>query len=503
MPPNVNFSEGLTPDKVTQGPPRWAGQVHPSCGISSSHGTNEIHVSDSENKGEGKNTLVSPRTGEAQTTARRSKVPDPEPQRMQAPKARPGEGGSTINFSTLFADLDSELDSSSSDEEEGSQHQLEDANENTKGYSAADHSFAGQPPEERLSSELEALTTVDTETAAGGGGQEAPLDSLLATASTVPPLGAGGRSNAQQSMTKHLLKTPHERKQPSISTGFAGRQVSSGNSLLGRASSSARAAASTKDKGGGAVKWAVTELLDVSDFDALVPRPAHRFPFTLDGFQKQAVARLERAECVFVSAHTSAGKTVVAEYAIAMAAQHMTRAIYTSPIKALSNQKFRDFKTRFGDVGLITGDVSINPEASCLIMTTEILRSMLYRGADLIRDIEWVIFDEVHYVNDSERGVVWEEVIIMLPDHANMIFLSATTPNTVEFCDWIGRTKRKPVHVITTTYRPVPLEHHLFANNELFAIMDNFGKFDSSGYSAAAAKLQSKDDKKSQKDKNS
>lgn len=85
----------------------------------------------------------------------------------------------------------------------------------------------------------------------------------------------------------------------------------------------------------------------------------------------------------------------------------MTRTIYTSPIKALSNQKFRDFKEKFGDVGLITGDVSINPEAACLIMTTEILRSMLYRGADLIRDVEWVIFDEVHYVNDLERGVVW------------------------------------------------------------------------------------------------
>ncbi|CAN0091955.1 unnamed protein product, partial [Ectocarpus sp. 13 AM-2016] len=251
-----------------------------------------------------------------------------------------------------------------------------------------------------------------------------------------------------------------------------------------------------RGRGGGGVKWAVTELLDVSDFDALVPRPAHRFPFTLDGFQKQAVARLERAECVFVSAHTSAGKTVVAEYAIAMAQQHMTRAIYTSPIKALSNQKYRDFKTRFGDVGLITGDVSINPEASCLIMTTEILRSMLYRGADLIRDIEWVIFDEVHYVNDSERGVVWEEVIIMLPEHANMIFLSATTPNTVEFCDWIGRTKRKPVHVITTTYRPVPLEHHLLAGNELHPIMDNLGKFESNGYNAAAAMLMSKEDKK-------
>src|SRR4051794_13765412 len=111
----------------------------------------------------------------------------------------------------------------------------------------------------------------------------------------------------------------------------------------------------------------------------------------------------------------------------------MTRTIYTSPIKALSNQKFRDFKDTFQDVGLITGDVSINPEASCLILTTEILRSMLYRGADIIRDVEWVIFDEVHYVNDLDRGVVWEEVIIMLPGrysslyslaHVNLIMLS-------------------------------------------------------------------------------
>lgn len=112
-------------------------------------------------------------------------------------------------------------------------------------------------------------------------------------------------------MTKHLLKTPDERKQPSISTGFAGRQVSSGNSLLGRASSSARAAASTKDKGGGAVKWAVTELLDVSDFDALVPRPAHRFPFTLDGFQKQAVARLEVKRNEIINQKLSEGCVVV------------------------------------------------------------------------------------------------------------------------------------------------------------------------------------------------
>ena len=152
------------------------------------------------------------------------------------------------------------------------------------------------------------------------------------------------------------------------------------------------------------------------------------YPFELDTFQKQACMHLEKGENVFVAAHTSAGKTVVAEYAIALAAQHLTRAVYTSPIKTLSNQKFREFRQTFGekDVGVVTGDVSINPEASCLILTTEILRSMLYKGADLIRDIEWVIFDEVHYINDLERGVVWEEVIIMLPAHVNIVMLSAT-----------------------------------------------------------------------------
>ncbi|CAI7911200.1 unnamed protein product, partial [Closterium sp. NIES-53] len=125
---------------------------------------------------------------------------------------------------------------------------------------------------------------------------------------------------------------------------------------------------------------------------------------------------------------------------------HCTRAVYTSPIKAISNQKFRDFSKRF-DVGLLTGDLSVRPEAACLIMTTEILRSMLYRAADIIKDIEWVVFDEVHYVNDMERGVVWEEVIIMLPPHVGLIMLSATVPNTTEFADWIGRTKRKKIFV--------------------------------------------------------
>ncbi|CAG8466118.1 16976_t:CDS:10, partial [Racocetra fulgida] len=172
-------------------------------------------------------------------------------------------------------------------------------------------------------------------------------------------------------------------------------------------------------------KWAHVVNIndDLPNFKDLVPEMAHQYKFELDIFQKQAIYHLENGDSVFVAAHTSAGKTVVAEYAIALSAKHMTRAIYTSPIKALSNQKFYDFKQTFDDVGILTGDIQIKPEASC---------------ADLIKEIEFVIFDEVHYVNDSERGVVWEEVIIMLPPHVHLVLLSATVPNTEEFAEWIG-----------------------------------------------------------------
>lgn len=232
---------------------------------------------------------------------------------------------------------------------------------------------------------------------------------------------------------------------------------------------------------------------ELTNFYELVPDMAHKYPFELDNFQKEAVYHLENGDSVFVAAHTSAGKTVVAEYAIALASKHMTRAIYTSPIKALSNQKFRDFKNTFEDVGILTGDVQINPEASCLIMTTEILRSMLYRGADLIRDVEFVIFDEVHYVNDLERGVVWEEVIIMLPEHVNLILLSATVPNTKEFADWVGRTKQKDIYVISTPKRPVPLEHHLYAGKELHKIVDAQKQFLSQGWKSAKEAMTKKE----------
>ena len=129
-------------------------------------------------------------------------------------------------------------------------------------------------------------------------------------------------------------------------------------------------------------------------------QPARSWPFKLDPFQQVSIASIERNESVLVSAHTSAGKTVVAEYAIAQCLKNNQRVIYTSPIKALSNQKYREFSADFGDVGLMTGDVTINPTATCLVMTTEILRSMLYRGSEIMREVAWVIFDEVHYMRD-------------------------------------------------------------------------------------------------------
>ena len=246
-------------------------------------------------------------------------------------------------------------------------------------------------------------------------------------------------------------------------------------------------------------EYAVMSRVDVTNFKQLVPEMAIQYPFDLDIFQKEAVYHLENNESVFVSAHTSAGKTVVAEYAIALAQKHLTRVIYTSPIKTLSNQKFREFKKTFGDVGILTGDVQINPTATCLIMTTEILRSMLYKGADLIRDVEWVIFDEVHYVNDPERGVVWEEVIIMLPKHINLILLSATIPNTYDFADWVGRTKKKKIHVIQTLKRPVPLEHHLYYNGNIYKIVDSTSKFLTTGYRSALAAEEEKEEKNKNK----
>ncbi|KAK8921679.1 hypothetical protein KSP39_PZI020067 [Platanthera zijinensis] len=207
--------------------------------------------------------------------------------------------------------------------------------------------------------------------------------------------------------------------------------------------------------------------------------PAKKFPFELDPFQSEAIKCLENGESVMVSAHTSAGKTVVALYAIAMALMNHQRVIYTSPIKALSNQKYREFKEEFQDVGLMTGDVTIEPNASCLVMTTEIWRSMQYRGSDVMREVAWIIFDEVHYMRDRERGVVWEESIVMAPKSSRFVFLSATVPNAKEFADWVAKIHHQPCHIVYTDYRPTPLQHYIFPSggDGLYMVVDEKGKF--------------------------
>lgn len=228
---------------------------------------------------------------------------------------------------------------------------------------------------------------------------------------------------------------------------------------------------------------------DLSERAAPSLPPGHKmakeYPFVLDPFQEVAVACIERGENVLVAAHTSAGKTAVAEYAVAKAFNCKQRVVYTSPIKALSNQKYRELCDEFdSDVGLMTGDVTLSPNATCIVMTTEILRSMLYRGSEILREVAWVIFDEVHYMTDRERGVVWEESIIGLPSTVKMVFLSATLSNAQEFAAWIANVHKSPCHVVTTDYRPTPLEHYAFApdGKQLHLILDQKGVFRSQNF---------------------
>ncbi|KAL9339836.1 hypothetical protein Peur_068851 [Populus x canadensis] len=206
---------------------------------------------------------------------------------------------------------------------------------------------------------------------------------------------------------------------------------------------------------------------------------AKSYKFELDPFQKVSVACLERNESVLVSAHTSAGKTAVAEYAIAMAFREKQRVIYTSPLKALSNQKCRELHQEFQDVGLMTGDVTLSPYASCLVVTTEILRGMFYRGSEILKEVAWVIFDEIHYMKDRERGVVWEESIIFMPPEIKMVFLSATMSNATEFAEWICHLHKQPCHVVYTDFRPTPLQHYVFpvGGAGLYLVVDESEQF--------------------------
>ncbi|RMZ55556.1 hypothetical protein APUTEX25_000139, partial [Auxenochlorella protothecoides] len=200
---------------------------------------------------------------------------------------------------------------------------------------------------------------------------------------------------------------------------------------------------------------------------------ARQYPFTLDPFQQTAINCLEAGHSVLVAAHTSAGKTVIAEYAFAMALRDKQRVIYTSPLKALSNQKYRELQQEFGDVGLMTGDVTINPNASCLV----------------VREVQLLVYDEIHYLRDKERGVVWEESIILAPRCARFAFLSATIPNAREFAEWIAKIHESPCHVVYTEYRPTPLEHYVFpaGGDGLYMVVDSRGNFREDNFGKAVA----------------
>ena len=162
--------------------------------------------------------------------------------------------------------------------------------------------------------------------------------------------------------------------------------------------------------------------------------------FDLDPFQQEAFAAVDKGESCIVAAPTGCGKTLLAEYAVDVSMRLGKRVVYTAPIKALSNQKYRDFRKRFGDdvVGIQTGDVTINPDARLLIMTTEIFRNLILENSPRLVDVYYAIFDEIHYLDDPERGTVWEESIILAPQEIRFMCLSATVPNIRELATWMG-----------------------------------------------------------------
>ena len=203
----------------------------------------------------------------------------------------------------------------------------------------------------------------------------------------------------------------------------------------------------------------------------------YKFDFELDDFQKEAVECIDNSKRIVVCAPTGAGKTCIAEHAIHRALEENTRVFYTTPLKALSNQKFYDFGKKYGEgnVGLLTGDTSINREAPVVVMTTEVFRNMLYNtnfGAlkDNLRGVKYVVLDEVHYMNDEQRGTVWEESIIYCPSNIQIIALSATIANSKQLCDWIN-TVHSQTELIYTDFRPVPLRHYYFDSSKPFDIL--------------------------------
>ena len=204
------------------------------------------------------------------------------------------------------------------------------------------------------------------------------------------------------------------------------------------------------------------------------------FPFPLDAFQLDAIDALNQGHSVVVSAPTGSGKTLIGEYAIHRALAHQQKVFYTTPLKALSNQKLRDFREQFGteNVGLMTGDLSVNRDASIVVMTTEIFRNMLYAEADEqddpLADVEAVVLDECHYMNDSQRGTVWEESIIHCPPIVQLLALSATVANAGQLTDWIEKV-HGPTQLVLSDYRPVPLQFSFCSAKGLHPLLNEQG----------------------------
>ena len=214
--------------------------------------------------------------------------------------------------------------------------------------------------------------------------------------------------------------------------------------------------------------------------------PPHPYTFPLDPFQQHAVCAIANNENVMVCAKTGSGKTLVGEYQIYHSLKKGKRIFYTTPIKSLSNQKFYDLKHQFSDatVGIMTGDIKFCPDAQIVIMTTEILRNLLYKKGTTTEhlgltasisteNLDAVIFDECHYINDKDRGNIWEETMILLPPHVQLVLLSATLDHPEYLAEWLGSLKQKRIHLIETQYRIVPLTHYLLGLNEKFiTLMD-------------------------------
>jgi len=218
----------------------------------------------------------------------------------------------------------------------------------------------------------------------------------------------------------------------------------------------------------------------VKTVDSLVDEFEESLPFSLDAFQREAIDKLESGNGgVLVSAPTSSGKTIVAEYAIFRALRDGAKVLYTTPLKALSNQKYHDFVRAYGEatVGLVTGENTINDAAPVVVMTTEILRNLIYEDPARLDLVRYVVLDEVHYIDDFPRGSVWEEIVIQAPRTIKLVGLSATIGNYREIADWMAEN-RGGMETVFHDVRPVELKMWLAINNRLYPLFKGDGGID-------------------------